>query len=229
MTTIIPEELKPYIIKRVDGKSLNEYLPKRKSLKIIIKCPHCGYKRQSNTYDVLSKKSTKCNSCKIKEKWNDIEYKNNQLKTRNTKEYRENMSNSMKKSKAWKDTQCLRIEGLKEYWKKIRGGKELYEVYNEWTLYRKIVYKMTEHTYNKYKSIINPDNVKRGRNTYHLDHKFSILEGFKNNIPPYILSNYNNLEILSSKENISKDYKCSISKKMLFKGVFGTLEVKYGN
>jgi len=55
---------------------------------------------------------------------------------------------------------------------------------------------------------------KRGRagtkGAYHLDHKYSIIEGFRNNIPPYIIGNINNLEMIPAKENISKQGKCSI-------------------
>lgn len=221
---LIPTELKPYIIKRLDGISLDEHFPKRKSLKIIIKCSKCGYKRQSNSYDVINKNSTLCNSCKQKMKWNNTgktktkkvhnlkynlpidkiwennEYRDKQLATRKTKEYRKMMSEAMKKSQAWKDTQYLRIEGLKKYWKKIRGGKELHEVLNEWELYRKTIYKMTEQI-------------------------FSILEGFKNNIPPYIISHQSNLQMLDEAENIAKDYKCDITKKELFGGFFADSEM----
>jgi hypothetical protein len=56
---------------------------------------------------------------------------------------------------------------------------------------------------------------KRGRvdlrdDAHHLDHKFSIYEGFKQNIDPEIIGNINNLEMLPSNINISKGSKCSI-------------------
>jgi len=50
---------------------------------------------------------------------------------------------------------------------------------------------------------------------YHLDHKYSILEGFKNNIEPNIIASLNNLVFISWKENVSKRTKCSISKEQL--------------
>lgn len=52
--------------------------------------------------------------------------------------------------------------------------------------------------------------------TYQLDHKYSIYQGFKDNIPPWIIGNICNLEMISSKENSSKKQKCSISKDELF-------------
>ena len=56
---------------------------------------------------------------------------------------------------------------------------------------------------------ININNNERGIN-YHLDHKYSISEGFKNNILPSIVGGKENLRIISSYENMSKGSKCSI-------------------
>lgn len=58
---------------------------------------------------------------------------------------------------------------------------------------------------------------KRGRSTndYHLDHKYSIFQGFKDNIPAKIIGNICNLEMLKSGQNLSKNKKCSISKEEL--------------
>lgn len=46
---------------------------------------------------------------------------------------------------------------------------------------------------------------------YHLDHKYSILEGFKNNISPNIIGDIKNLEFISWEDNIKKRNKCSIT------------------
>ena len=46
---------------------------------------------------------------------------------------------------------------------------------------------------------------------YHLDHKYSILEGFKNNISPNIIGDIKNLEFISWEDNIKKRAKCSIT------------------
>lgn len=45
----------------------------------------------------------------------------------------------------------------------------------------------------------------------HLDHKISKTYGFINNIPPYIIGHYHNLEIVTQKVNLSKNYRCSIT------------------
>ena len=51
---------------------------------------------------------------------------------------------------------------------------------------------------------------KRGVKGYHLNHRYSILEGFKNNILPSIIGNIKNLEFIPYFENCSKGSKCSI-------------------
>ena len=51
---------------------------------------------------------------------------------------------------------------------------------------------------------------------YSLDHKFSCQEGFKNNIPPYIIGSIVNLEFIPNKDNSKKKHACSITKEELF-------------
>ena len=50
---------------------------------------------------------------------------------------------------------------------------------------------------------------------YHLDHKFSIVEGFKQKISPWVIGNIINLEFIPCEENIKKRTKCSINEKEL--------------
>ena len=52
---------------------------------------------------------------------------------------------------------------------------------------------------------------------YHLDHKFSISEGFKNKVKPQIIADLNNLEFIPWEENVKKRTKCSITKEELIK------------
>ena len=46
---------------------------------------------------------------------------------------------------------------------------------------------------------------------YHLDHKFSIVEGFIQNINPNIIGNIKNLEFIPWEENVKKRTNCSIN------------------
>ncbi len=83
--------------------------------------------------------------------------------------------------------------------------------------YKQLVYKLTEkEDLNKLSNY-----EKRGKagvdGAYHLDHKFSINEGFKQGIEPEIIANINNLWFIPWEENIKKLDKCSISLEELLK------------
>lgn len=69
----------------------------------------------------------------------------------------------------------------------------------------------TGKNFNQFYNDINPNNYKRGRKTYHLDHKISILFGYLNDIDPEIIGHRCNLEMLYYKENIKKQANCSLS------------------
>ena len=90
------------------------------------------------------------------------------------------------------------------------------EELNELNKYRKCVINLSNRNYKKYKNIINPDNLERGRNKYHLDHKFSIIEGFRRNIPVKYIASPCNLQMLIEKENIIKYDKCDQNEKKLY-------------
>ena len=70
--------------------------------------------------------------------------------------------------------------------------------------YRLKVNNLTEKTYRKNKHLINSKSYPRGRNKYHLDHKFSVYDGYINSIPPEIISSIHNLQIIPECDNISK-------------------------
>jgi len=74
------------------------------------------------------------------------------------------------------------------------------------------------------------------RGVYHLDHKFSVAEGFKQKIPPEIIGNIVNLEFIKACENVRKGAHCSISKDRLLseyarsnKGTNQMINKKIGN
>ena len=93
--------------------------------------------------------------------------------------------------------------------------------YTNFQLYYRMVLKFQYKFKEEIKKLENFD--KRGhanKGMYHLDHKFSIYEGFKQNIPPYIIGNICNLEMIIGRNNLSKNRKCSITKEELFKSFF---------
>jgi hypothetical protein len=52
---------------------------------------------------------------------------------------------------------------------------------------------------------------KRGRTNFHLDHMYSIFEGFKNNVDIAVVGHIKNLKMIPYQDNLSKHIKCSIS------------------
>jgi hypothetical protein len=88
-------------------------------------------------------------------------------------------------------------------------------IFEKFENYKKEVQHKTNITYKKYKKEIDPYKL-RGKE-HQLDHIFSISSGFKNEIDPKILSIKENLRILTSFENNSKNNKCDISKEELIK------------
>jgi predicted transcriptional regulator len=73
----------------------------------------------------------------------------------------------------------------------------------EYADYKAKVRFFTNQNFHKYYWQINPDNLKRGED-YHLDHIFPVVEGYKNNIPPEVIADPSNLQMLTSEENLSK-------------------------
>lgn len=88
--------------------------------------------------------------------------------------------------------------------------------YSAFIKYKRKVWEYTNDNYKQNLSQINPHNLPRTRrdmnkNAHHLDHKFSIFEGFNQGIPEEIIGNSANLQMLSHSQNCSKNIKCSIS------------------
>lgn len=120
------------------------------------------------------------------------------------------------------DIVCLNNHILKTTWNNWSKGKRCRECYennkfnnavkykNGWERYLFLVRYYTEKNYKNYKKIINPENFKRGRK-YHLDHRYSIYQGFMNNVSPKIIGNVENLTIITESDNLSKGKKCSIT------------------
>jgi hypothetical protein len=97
-------------------------------------------------------------------------------------------------------------------------GKTAFEIY------RYHVIKFTKHQ--PLNTLVNFEKragYGKSKDPYQLDHKFSTVQGFLNNIPPYIIGHISNLQMLPSKENNSKGSNCSITKEALFESFFNSL------
>jgi hypothetical protein len=96
------------------------------------------------------------------------------------------------------------------------------EFLSDYQLYRKKVKRLTEKTYEEHKNKINPNNFERvtnGKSGYQLDHKYSILEGFLNDIEPETISHHCNLQMLEWEINRAKSKRCDIELQELIKEI----------
>jgi hypothetical protein len=91
------------------------------------------------------------------------------------------------------------------------------EELNDIRSYRRSVSYYTEKTYEEYKEILNPDNLDRGVHTNHIDHIYPVIEGWKNKIDPKMISNYKNLKLIDSYDNLSKGERTDITIDDFFK------------
>lgn len=82
------------------------------------------------------------------------------------------------------------------------------------------VMKITERNWNEHQDKINPNNLDRKYEENHLDHIYSIFQGFKDNIPPEIIGHWTNLQLLPASENMNKNWRCDKSKEQLFEDYF---------
>jgi len=75
--------------------------------------------------------------------------------------------------------------------------------------YSRLVWRYTRQ--NDLSSLDNIELRGTGFHEFHLDHKYSIFEGYKYSVPPEIIGHIGNLEMLNSRVNMSKNIKCSIT------------------
>ena len=88
---------------------------------------------------------------------------------------------------------------------------------NEFEQYKRLVISKTKKSFDFFNRDI-PNSEMRSRE-YHLDHKYSISEGFRNKIHPMIIGHYKNLEVVYHAINESKFIECSITLDELVNGI----------
>jgi len=90
----------------------------------------------------------------------------------------------------------------KQYWKEVYKNKT-YTIDGLTRLqYRHRAQQYANTQYERNKHIIDPDGL-RGK-YYHLDHIYSVTDGFLNDVPINILSDISNLRMISDKDNYKK-------------------------
>lgn len=94
--------------------------------------------------------------------------------------------------------------------KHLRSLRQLY--------YDRVVY-FTKLSWKAEFDKINPTKLNRSD----VDHIYSIQQGFRDSIPPYIIGHWTNLRMLDKTENYSKGMKCDKSQEQLFDDFFSTI------
>lgn len=101
------------------------------------------------------------------------------------------------------------------YYESIRIPIESIE---EFTKYSKKVRYLTRSTFMRHKKIIDGYELKEiDSKNYHLDHIYSISDGFINKIDPEIISSYHNLRVIRRVDNLEKGRKSDIELDYLIK------------
>ena len=83
-------------------------------------------------------------------------------------------------------------------------------------IYRLCVKRFTDENYRKYYYTINPNRLERSYLEFHVDHIYSVADGFNNNILPKIIASPVNLQMLCAFDNQSKNDRSDITKEELF-------------
>ena len=100
-------------------------------------------------------------------------------------------------------------------WEEIYDGKNFTIDGLTRSQYRHRCQQYANTQYAKFRKQLDPDN-KRGRNAYHLDHIYSVTDGFLNDVPVNILSDISNLRLISDKDNYKKHQKSEKSLNQLY-------------
>jgi hypothetical protein len=194
-----------------------EYVNTQKKLDIQCNKGHI-FKMNFNTF----KRGTRCSIC-ANNKRLTYEYIKEQIEKHDYKLLSTEYVNSSTKL----DLLCPNGHKIKKTWNNFQIGYRCPICYydnikntqiniNEFRYYKNIVCNLTRKTYRKYNNIINPLNLPRGKYKYHLDHRFSIYDGFINKVQPEIISSVYNLQIISEYENLNKGKKSCITLNELY-------------
>ena len=97
------------------------------------------------------------------------------------------------------NTNLINFESYRDNYLELFEEKENYFIF---------VRALTEKNYDLFKNIINPKGLKRSWKANHLDHRYSISQGFKDRVNPFWIAHPCNLQMLKARENKKKNAKC---------------------
>ena len=104
----------------------------------------------------------------------------------------------------------INFESYRDNYQELLDCKEDYFIF---------VRALTEKNYDIFKSTINPKNLKRSWKANHLDHIYSVSQGFKDGIDPFYIAHPCNLQMLKARENKKKNAKCGHTTEELFEKI----------
>ena len=84
----------------------------------------------------------------------------------------------------------------------------------EYENYYRHVWRISNQQYKLYKDKINPENLQRSLK-YHLDHKYSIQQGWQNDVSADVIGGWKNLQIIEGKANRQKGNRCEFTLSVL--------------
>ena len=212
--TISRPEMFYAIIHDLDTKPICDYCKNDRTFYGIPKgySHTCGSKRCAGKYSMSINPKAKENLLKHRKNLWSVEERtiqSNKAKVFNSNIYKKEKTRKSNQEKYGVDN----VFQLKSVKTKIKNTMECNgswlpsESQTDFYNYCKLV--MVETRKQNISDLVNYD--KRGRDTYHLDHKYSKFEGFRDGILPSLIGGLNNLEFIPSKENLSKNKKSSIS------------------
>lgn len=88
-------------------------------------------------------------------------------------------------------------------------------------LYYDAVSQVTKENWTLHFDRINPSRLNRTK--YSLDHIYSIQQGFRDNIPPYIIGHWTNLRLIPKAANSAKGMACEKTQEQLFTDFFESI------
>jgi len=91
----------------------------------------------------------------------------------------------------------------KEYWNKVYKGKDFTTGGLTRDQYRHRVQQYADTQYARYKDTLDPDGLRS--KDWHVDHIYSVYEGFMNDVPVNIISDISNLRMLVAGDNYVKN------------------------
>lgn len=160
----------------------------------------------------------------------DPNFYNQQIIAKNRPDARKKNSESQLGNKRSEETKYKQRLGMEKSWAisdlrskikqtKINHGRQLPD--DQVPLYNLYYRKVNSHTYISLKKKFTKEELKKrticGVNGgFQIDHRFSVIRGFINNILPSIVGCCSNLELIPWLNNTRKNSNCSITKEELF-------------